>query len=106
VNLFTNAAHAARENDARLTVEGELDGDPHCAKIRVTDNGTGIQESDLAYIFDPFFTTKCDGRGNGLGLAIVRDIVDGHGGHIDVSSQVGHGTTFSICLPVVSDDED
>lgn len=100
VNLFTNAAHAARENDARLTVECEPRGAPQCALVRVIDNGTGILEQDLEHIFDPFFTTKCDGRGNGLGLAIVRDIVDGHGGRIEVSSQAGSGTTFSIWLPL------
>jgi signal transduction histidine kinase len=63
------------------------------------DNGEGIPPENLAKIFDPFFTTKPEGKGTGLGLAVVYGIVEAHGGEIDVKSEVGEGTTFTITLP-------
>ncbi len=68
--------------------------------MEVEDNGKGIPPEVLPKIFDPFFTTKDVGQGTGLGLSIVYKIIASHGGKIDVSSQVGVGTKFTVTLPV------
>jgi len=66
----------------------------------VTDNGKGIAPEALPKIFDPFFTTREIGKGTGLGLSIAYKIVKQHGGSIDVKSQVGQGTVFTVILPL------
>lgn len=68
--------------------------------MEVSDNGSGIPKENLTRIFAPFFTTKPVGKGTGLGLSLAYGIVKKHGGHIEVSSTVGVGTTFRILLPV------
>ncbi len=72
-------------------------------QIEVRDDGVGMPRDVLANMFEPFFTTKEHGRGLGLGLAISRNIVDRHGGRIEVASELGHGTAFTITLPLQSD---
>jgi two-component system, NtrC family, sensor kinase len=68
--------------------------------VAISDNGCGIEKANLGKIFDPFFTTKPVGEGTGLGLAIIFGIVQRHNGRIDVESEVGRGSTFTVRLPI------
>ena len=68
-------------------------------ELQVRDDGVGIPPEILPQIFDPFTTTKEVGKGVGLGLAVSKGIVERHGGHIEVASELGVGTTFQIILP-------
>jgi signal transduction histidine kinase len=68
--------------------------------LEVSDNGRGIPEENLSRIFEPFFTTRADDRGTGLGLAVVKSVVDEHGGRINVKSLVGQGSKFRVDLPI------
>jgi signal transduction histidine kinase len=80
----------------RLTIRARRDGD--AAVLEIVDTGEGIPEEVRERIFEPFFTTKASGTG--LGLAVVRRIVEGHGGEIQVRSAPGEGTTFALRLPL------
>ncbi len=68
--------------------------------VKVRDTGSGIPEEILPKIFDPFFTTKAVGEGTGIGLSVCQQIIKIHGGVIEVSSQTGLGSAFTIKLPV------
>jgi signal transduction histidine kinase len=68
--------------------------------MEVSDNGCGIPEKNLPRIFDPFFTTRADAKGTGLGLAVVKNVVDEHRGKIKVTSAVGKGSKFRVDLPI------
>ena len=99
LNLVTNAAQAMDKPRGRITVVTREDA-PGTVAIEVEDNGKGIAEESLPKIFDPFYTTKDVGKGTGLGLTIAYKIVKQHGGHIDVRSTLGVGTTVIVTLPV------
>ncbi len=99
MNLLVNAGQAIPEKgEIRIRTRAS---DGHI-EIRIQDTGTGISPENLKKIFDPFFTTKEIGKGTGLGLHVVHSIVEKHKGTIDVASEVGKGTTFTISLPVDS----
>ncbi|MFN3345047.1 MAG: sensor histidine kinase [Chloroherpetonaceae bacterium] len=98
LNLITNAVHAVDERTGRITIKTMTQGNQ--VVVKVIDNGKGIPPENLKKIFDPFFTTKPVGQGTGLGLSIAYKIIEKHGGKIDVQSQVGRGTEFTITLPV------
>ena len=98
INLVKNAAHAIRDReDGQVVIE--LDIQQSDAVITVRDNGCGMTPEVADRIWEPFFTTKGD-EGNGLGLDIVKGIVEAHGGQIDCETAPGHGTTFTIRLPL------
>jgi signal transduction histidine kinase len=102
LNLIVNAAHAIPEghtDDNAVTITTRREGD--MVAVDVTDTGTGIAPDVMPRIFDVFFTTKPIGVGTGLGLAICHRIVTGMNGRIEVQSQVGEGTTFTVLLPRV-----
>ena len=80
------------------TIRVLLEHDDGTVLITVADEGKGIPPEHLPNIFRPFFTTK--GHGTGLGLSLARRMVEAHGGHIDVTSEVGKGTQFLVRLPV------
>ena len=81
-----------------------LPGDYFCLSVR--DNGHGIDKKSLQRIFDPYFTTKSKNGGTGLGLALINQIVQDHGGRITVKSEVCKGTSFTVYLPLIEGDED
>jgi signal transduction histidine kinase len=106
LNLLINARHAMLGKGGALTIKASSSDDASELKIQVIDTGPGIPEKLLGKIFQPFFTTKGtaqrgEAKGTGLGLAICKEIVEHHKGRIEVQSEVGKGTTFSIHLPAV-----
>ena len=98
LNLFLNAIHAMPDG-GELTVKAKPYSQEF-VRIDVNDTGVGIKAEDLQKIFDPFYTTKGVGRGTGLGLSVTYAIVKEHGGYIEVDSQVGKGSTFSVYIPI------
>jgi signal transduction histidine kinase/ActR/RegA family two-component response regulator len=102
VNLVVNARDAM---PAGGTVTIETAREHNCVTIAVTDTGTGMTEEVRGHLFEPFFTTKERGKGSGLGLATSYGIVRQAGGHIDVRTAVGVGTTMQVILPAVAPPE-
>jgi len=113
MNLVINARDAmpgngAMRNEGRIHLRtanvtlppGSPDGPAgNYVAVSVSDNGRGMTPEVKAHLFEPFFTTKEPGKGTGLGLSTCQEIVNQAGGHINVQSEVGRGTTFTVCLP-------
>ena len=99
-NLIHNAL-IAKPSDARIVFSAERDPQkPDCMRLTVTDNGPGISEDKIQHIFEPFFTTRS--QGTGLGLAVVKTVVQSHQGEVSVSNLVSGGACFSIVLPILT----
>lgn len=102
INLFNNALDAINERHGvqggKLVISSGADGD-NMVGISVKDNGCGISAEDQKKIFSPFYTTKPVGKGTGLGLSVCYGIIDAMSGSLEVSSEKGIGTTFTIRLP-------
>jgi len=115
MNLCANAAHAMEAEGGQLTLsttdidfdQVPIDAQWHTpdqrfVQLQVTDTGSGISPDIIGLIFDPYFTTKSTGEGTGLGLAMVQGIVETYGGNIAVDSRPGAGTTFTVYLPLTT----
>jgi PAS domain S-box-containing protein len=118
MNLITNAYHAVQEKNGKIIVGLEeikidqinlIDTSIKPGKyllFTVSDDGIGITEKLKNKIFEPYFTTKEQGKGTGLGLAVVYGIVKEYGGEIEMETEIGSGTTFRIYLPLIDESED
>ncbi len=118
LNLIINAADAVSSEgkavNGKLSIQSTLAGEKpeqpqnqqKHLKIMFIDNGPGIPEENIANIFDPFYTTKDPGKGTGLGLSVSFMIIEGFGGKMTVSSEIGEGTTMTLLLPVVESEAD
>jgi len=99
-NLIQNAIYAM---EGKGTLEINVSNQQNFIRVQIIDTGKGISDDIKDRIFDPFFTTKPTGEGSGLGLNIVRKLIDRHGGHITLESIPGR-TVFSILLPYTSNE--
>jgi PAS domain S-box-containing protein len=119
MNLCTNAAHAMKAEGGRLRVElhqiekqmDELTNERlmntgSYLQLVVADTGHGMTDATIERIFDPYFTTKEAGEGTGLGMSVVHGIVTSMGGAIDVKSELGLGTVFTILIPVANEQQE
>ena len=100
MNIMINAAQAM-DGKGSITITTFEAASRDRVVIEIADTGPGIGEEHLERIFEPFFTTKEEGQGTGLGLSVVYNIIENHGGTISARSQVGQGTTFIIELPII-----
>lgn len=96
LNLILNAAQAMGEKGGKIALSATANGS--MVTLKVADNGPGISPAKVKKVFDPFFTTKA--TGTGLGLFVSQRIIKSHGGTIDLASEEGKGTCFTIQLPI------
>jgi signal transduction histidine kinase len=97
LNILMNAVDACVLNEGMITVYARAEGG--AVRLSVADNGSGMDEEQLAQCMDPFFTTKEVGKGTGLGLSVANNILQNHGGRIEIQSSKGSGTTVGLILP-------
>ncbi len=116
MNLCTNAYHAMEETGGTLSISlkkenpirDDLVNEPNLqsgefVRLSIADTGSGIEPEIRERIFEPYFTTKETGKGTGMGLSIINDIVKSYGGLVSCHSQPGEGTVFDVYLPVITD---
>lgn len=122
LNICINAIHAIGKAEGTLTLSADVvprselllrfpdekipEVWPSYVRIRIADNGSGMDKETLQHIFEPFFTTKKTGEGTGLGLALAEQIIRTHRGHICAESTLGKGSTFYIYLPVLEQERE
>lgn len=122
LNICINAIHAIGKAEGTLTLSADVvprselllrfpdekipEVWPSYVRIRIADNGSGMDKETLQRIFEPFFTTKKTGEGTGLGLALAEQIIRTHRGHICAESTLGKGSTFYIYLPVLEQERE
>lgn len=99
-NLVINAVHAMPDGGTiTVRTRDATARDRHCAVLEVADTGVGIPEENVERILEPFFTTKAVGDGTGLGLSVTHGIIADHDGWMEIESEVGKGSTFTLYLP-------
>ena len=115
INLYNNSYHAMKEKGGVLEISskdiyishkesGDMNlSNGHYVVIQVKDDGIGMDEKTLEHIFDHFFTTKDTGQGTGLGMAVVKEIIDKHNGKILINSELNIGTSVKIYIPVIKE---
>jgi signal transduction histidine kinase len=104
LNLVHNALHAMPTGgEVHISTNRRQRDNRDWLAMCIADTGTGIAPENLARLFEPFFTTRSKYGGTGLGLSVTYGIISDHGGLIDVESQVGQGSTFTVWLPVEKD---
>lgn len=99
VNILLNAIHASPE---RSSIGIHAFGENNKVVLEISDQGSGISESDMMHVFDPFFTTREEGKGSGLGLSVSYGIIKKHGGVINMDNREDHGVIVRIVLPAQS----
>ena len=106
LNIISNAVHAVHKKHGEGSDTGEIviktESDGKYVFIKISDNGTGMNENTIRKIFEPFFTTKDVGEGTGLGMSIAYNTIKKHNGQIHLNSVEGKGTEFIIELPISS----
>ena len=101
VSIINNAIHAMKDKGT-LTVTVMADDEEKNILVKFHDTGHGITDENIKNLFEPFFTTKPPGEGTGLGLSVSYTLIKEHKGTIDVESQPGGGTTFTVVIPITS----
>ena len=99
LNIVKNCIDAIPD-EGKIIISARENVETNEVSIQIRDTGIGIEEEDIKKVFEPFFTTKEEGKGSGLGLFVAREIIEEHGGNIQVNSKTGEGTTFTIRLPL------
>ena len=99
LNILNNAQQSIDGNGI-ITIVTSVDGDN--ARVAISHSGSGIEADKLAKVFDPGYTTKGVGLGTGLGLSICYEIMEDHEGRVDVESEVGSGSTFTVTVPIAA----